>query len=186
MCSRPTYIVKITLNVRLLRTAGKIALSSALLQFWDLGGQRGIRSIWPKYYGDCHAVVYVIDAVDHERLSEGWEVFGNASLSRLFVYAIRLTGTHVQTRSYRRHRSSASHCSCSRTSRIVPTRSPSRRSGITTRSGTSIRSRARGGGRGASWIMSSGGSVLPVWTLWAYLRWKGEIDALSCGRSYDG
>ena len=59
-----------------IRTAGKISLPSALLQFWDLGGQRGIRSIWPKYYGDCHAVVYVIDAVDHERLSEGWEVFG--------------------------------------------------------------------------------------------------------------
>ena len=59
-------------------TAGKIALPSAVLQFWDLGGQRGIRSIWPKYYGDCHAVVYVVDAVDHERLSEGWEVFGNS------------------------------------------------------------------------------------------------------------
>jgi ADP-ribosylation factor related protein 1 len=50
-----------------------------VLQFWDLGGQRGIRSIWPKYYDDCHAVVYVIDAVDHERLSEGWEVFGTFS-----------------------------------------------------------------------------------------------------------
>jgi ADP-ribosylation factor related protein 1 len=47
-----------------------------VLQFWDLGGQRGIRSIWPKYYDDCHAVVYVVDAVDHERLSEGWEAFG--------------------------------------------------------------------------------------------------------------
>ena|SRR6266478_3019030 len=56
--------------------AGKIALPSAMLQFWDLGGQRGIRSIWPKYYDDCHAVVYVVDAVDHERLSEGWEAFG--------------------------------------------------------------------------------------------------------------
>jgi ADP-ribosylation factor related protein 1 len=52
-----------------------------MLQFWDLGGQRGIRSIWPKYYDDCHAVVYVIDAVDHERLSEGWEVFGTYSTS---------------------------------------------------------------------------------------------------------
>jgi hypothetical protein len=60
----------------LLHTAGKVALPSAVLQFWDLGGQRGIRSIWPKYYDDCHAVVYVVDAVDHERLSEGWEVFG--------------------------------------------------------------------------------------------------------------
>lgn len=53
-------------------------MPSAMLQFWDLGGQRGIRSIWPKYYDDCHAVVFVIDAVDHERLSEGWEVFGMA------------------------------------------------------------------------------------------------------------
>ncbi|KAI0302706.1 P-loop containing nucleoside triphosphate hydrolase protein [Russula brevipes] len=57
------------------QNTGKISLPSALLQFWDLGGQRGIRSIWPKYYDDCHAVVYVVDAVDHERLSEGWEAF---------------------------------------------------------------------------------------------------------------
>ena len=66
-----------------LHAAGKIALPSAVLQFWDLGGQRGIRSIWPKYYDDCHAVVYVVDAVDHERLSEGWEVFGTTLLSPL-------------------------------------------------------------------------------------------------------
>ena len=56
--------------------AGKISLPSSILQFWDLGGQRGIRNIWHKYYDDCHAVAYVIDAEDRERLSEGWEVFG--------------------------------------------------------------------------------------------------------------
>ncbi|KAI0049971.1 P-loop containing nucleoside triphosphate hydrolase protein [Auriscalpium vulgare] len=56
---------------------GKITLPSTILQFWDLGGQRGIRSIWPRYYDDCHAVVYVIDADDRERLGEGWEVFDN-------------------------------------------------------------------------------------------------------------
>ncbi|EIM83026.1 P-loop containing nucleoside triphosphate hydrolase protein [Stereum hirsutum FP-91666 SS1] len=56
---------------------GKISLPSTILQFWDLGGQRGIRSIWSKYYDDCHAVVYVIDAEDRERLGEGWEVFDN-------------------------------------------------------------------------------------------------------------
>lgn len=56
--------------------AGTIVLPSTILQFWDLGGQRGIRNIWHRYYGDCHAVVYVIDAEDRERLSEGWEVFG--------------------------------------------------------------------------------------------------------------
>lgn len=57
-------------------TAGKITLPSTILQFWDLGGQRGIRNIWPKYYGECHAVVYVIDAEDRERSGEGFEVFG--------------------------------------------------------------------------------------------------------------
>ncbi|KAG7097447.1 hypothetical protein E1B28_004792 [Marasmius oreades] len=57
------------------QNTGKINLSSTILQFWDLGGQRGIRNIWHKYYDDCHAVVYVIDADDRERLGEGWEVF---------------------------------------------------------------------------------------------------------------
>ena len=73
---RPPAALAISSDLSSLRAAGKIALPSAMLQFWDLGGQRGIRSIWPKYYDDCHAVVYVVDAVDHERLSEGWEAFG--------------------------------------------------------------------------------------------------------------
>lgn len=59
--------------------AGKITLPSTIIQFWDLGGQRGIRNIWPKYYGDCHAVVYVLDAEDRERLGEGLEVFGTTA-----------------------------------------------------------------------------------------------------------
>ncbi|KAF8871481.1 P-loop containing nucleoside triphosphate hydrolase protein [Mucidula mucida] len=57
------------------QNTGKISLPSTILQFYDLGGQRGIRNIWPRYYDDCHAVAYVIDADDRERLSEGWEVF---------------------------------------------------------------------------------------------------------------
>ncbi|PPR01712.1 hypothetical protein CVT24_001588 [Panaeolus cyanescens] len=57
------------------QNTGTITLPSTILQFWDLGGQRGIRNIWHRYYNDCHAVVYVIDAEDRERLSEGWEVF---------------------------------------------------------------------------------------------------------------
>ncbi|KAF8322133.1 P-loop containing nucleoside triphosphate hydrolase protein [Clavulina sp. PMI_390] len=54
---------------------GKITLPSSILQFWDLGGQRDIRNIWVKYYESCHAVAYVVDASDLERLAEGWEVF---------------------------------------------------------------------------------------------------------------
>ncbi|KIY44531.1 P-loop containing nucleoside triphosphate hydrolase protein [Fistulina hepatica ATCC 64428] len=57
------------------QNTGTITLSSSVLQFWDLGGQKGIRTIWPRYYDDCHAVVYVIDGEDRDRLNEGWEVF---------------------------------------------------------------------------------------------------------------
>ncbi|TDL26021.1 P-loop containing nucleoside triphosphate hydrolase protein [Rickenella mellea] len=54
---------------------GKISLPSTILQFFDLGGQSGIRSIWHRYYDDCHAVAYMVDAADIDRLNEGWEVF---------------------------------------------------------------------------------------------------------------
>ena len=175
-----------------MHVAGKISLPSAVLQFWDLGGQRGIRSIWPKYYDDCHAVVYVVDAVDHERLSEGWEVFGMRSLPPFplplppscFLCTIpwggggglklKLTCGPLQIPSYRPRRSSASRFSYWRTSRTTPTRSPLRRFGTSMRCGTNIRSRARGGGRAARWTTSRGGSASPVWTSWACPRWKGE------------
>ncbi|TFK53551.1 P-loop containing nucleoside triphosphate hydrolase protein [Heliocybe sulcata] len=64
------------------QNTGKITLPSTILQFWDLGGQKGIRSIWHRYYDDCHAVAYVIDASDRERLSEGWEVFDSVLSNR--------------------------------------------------------------------------------------------------------
>jgi ADP-ribosylation factor related protein 1 len=67
----------------------KITLPSTILKFWDLGGQKGIRSIWPRYYDDCHAVVYVIDAEDRERLGEGWEVFGTSTVRRLTLPWLR-------------------------------------------------------------------------------------------------
>ncbi|KAM0786749.1 hypothetical protein ACM66B_002186 [Microbotryomycetes sp. NB124-2] len=54
---------------------GRITLSSSVLQFWDLGGQRDIRSIWPKYYSECHAVCFVIDSTDKDRIEECWKVF---------------------------------------------------------------------------------------------------------------
>ncbi|EJT46971.1 hypothetical protein A1Q2_02019 [Trichosporon asahii var. asahii CBS 8904] len=60
---------------------GKINLPSTIMQFFDLGGQRDIRSIWPKYYDECHAVVFVVDASDQARLSETWEVFDDVITS---------------------------------------------------------------------------------------------------------
>lgn len=66
-----------------LTAVGKISLPSTTLHFFDLGGQRDIRSIWPRYYDECHAVVFVVDASDQARLSETWEVFGGCGLARL-------------------------------------------------------------------------------------------------------
>ncbi|KZV93400.1 P-loop containing nucleoside triphosphate hydrolase protein [Exidia glandulosa HHB12029] len=54
---------------------GKITLPSTVLQFWDLGGQTSLRALWPRYYDECHAVAFVVDATDRDRLHEAWEVF---------------------------------------------------------------------------------------------------------------
>lgn len=45
------------------------ALGAPLL-CWDVGGAAGLRSIWSKYYGECHALVFVVDAADRGRLAE--------------------------------------------------------------------------------------------------------------------
>ncbi|KAL4431203.1 hypothetical protein ABPG75_006459 [Micractinium tetrahymenae] len=45
------------------------ALGTPLL-CWDVGGAAGLRSIWSKYYGECHALVFCVDAADRGRLEE--------------------------------------------------------------------------------------------------------------------
>jgi ADP-ribosylation factor related protein 1 len=37
---------------------------------WDLGGQAGLRSIWDKYYGEAHALLFVVDSADPQRFDE--------------------------------------------------------------------------------------------------------------------
>lgn len=55
---------------------GRISLSSSILQFWDLGGQRDLRSLWSRYYSEAHAVCFIIDATSPPaRLEECWTVF---------------------------------------------------------------------------------------------------------------
>lgn len=50
---------------------GKIDFSSSTkLIVWDLGGQTGLRNIWDKYYSDCHAILFVVDASKPERFEE--------------------------------------------------------------------------------------------------------------------
>ncbi|CAG9783526.1 unnamed protein product [Diatraea saccharalis] len=54
---------------------GKIHVDGVMLNFWDLGGQQELQSLWDKYYAECHAVIYIVDSSDRERISESKETF---------------------------------------------------------------------------------------------------------------
>lgn len=41
--------------------------------FYDLGGGKRIRGVWPQYFADVHGVVFVVDAADAGRLPEAAE-----------------------------------------------------------------------------------------------------------------
>ncbi|GAB4822733.1 hypothetical protein N2152v2_009779 [Parachlorella kessleri] len=49
---------------------GRFEAYGSPLVFWDLGGQAGLRSIWDKYYGESHALMFVVDASDKHRIEE--------------------------------------------------------------------------------------------------------------------
>lgn len=54
---------------------GKIIMNHVKLIFWDLGGQQELRTLWDKYYEECHGVIYVIDSSDERRLEESQVTF---------------------------------------------------------------------------------------------------------------
>lgn len=41
---------------------------------WDLGGAQTLRSIWERYFKESHAVIYVVDAANGERIDEAKNV----------------------------------------------------------------------------------------------------------------
>jgi hypothetical protein len=55
---------------------GRIDVGRVRINFWDLGGQRELQTLWNKYYNDAHAVVFVIDATDMERIEDVKRTFG--------------------------------------------------------------------------------------------------------------
>lgn len=55
---------------------GQIDISGIRLSFWDLGGQQELQSLWDKYYQESHAIIYVVDSHDRERMDESKAVFG--------------------------------------------------------------------------------------------------------------
>lgn len=70
------HLVECDLGQNYVNTSvGRVALDTANLQFWDLGGQRELRTLWPKYYSECHAVCFIVDSTDTARMDETWRVF---------------------------------------------------------------------------------------------------------------
>jgi ADP-ribosylation factor related protein 1 len=53
----------------------KIDIGKIKIVVWDLGGHKDLQSIWRKYYTDCHAILFVVDSSDNERLAEAIQVF---------------------------------------------------------------------------------------------------------------
>ncbi|KAJ2744671.1 low-affinity phosphate transporter [Coemansia sp. BCRC 34301] len=49
---------------------GKIHMKRVLLKFLDLGGQPDLQGIWASYFEDSHAIVYVIDSCNGDRIDE--------------------------------------------------------------------------------------------------------------------
>lgn len=44
-------------------------------QAWDLGGHEAVRYLWFDFLGDSHAIIFMVDGADKERLDEAhWEL----------------------------------------------------------------------------------------------------------------
>lgn len=56
---------------------GKIETNGVILNFWDLGGQKELQLLWDKYFLEAHAIIWVVDSSDRERLDESLEAFKN-------------------------------------------------------------------------------------------------------------
>lgn len=46
---------------------------SILLKFWDLGGQKLLRTMWLRYFDQCHGIIFIIDSTDTERFEECYQ-----------------------------------------------------------------------------------------------------------------
>lgn len=54
---------------------GRVDTGRERLVLWDLGGQSGLRSIWPKYYSEASGLLFLLDAADEKRLEEACSAF---------------------------------------------------------------------------------------------------------------
>ena len=53
---------------------GRVQIRRQKLVFWDVSGASSLRSLWDRYFGETHAIIYVVDASDRARLDESRDV----------------------------------------------------------------------------------------------------------------
>lgn len=58
---------------------GRAQRDSTALTLLDVGGGMGIRGIWPSYYADAHAAVFVVDASAPHRFAEAAQLLHEAA-----------------------------------------------------------------------------------------------------------
>jgi ADP-ribosylation factor related protein 1 len=63
----------------------RIDFRGSQVVFWDLGGQIKMRSMWEKYYDDAHAIIFVVDSRDIDRLEEAKLAFGKVPIIALVM-----------------------------------------------------------------------------------------------------
>merc|ERR1712071_699455 len=70
-----------------------VEYKSISFNVWDIGGQDKIRKLWRYYYQGTHAIIYVVDSNDRDRIEDAREelhkMFGEEELSEacLLVFA---------------------------------------------------------------------------------------------------
>jgi len=47
----------------------KVTKGNVTIKLWDIGGQPRFRSMWERYCRGVNAIVFVVDAADHDKLS---------------------------------------------------------------------------------------------------------------------
>lgn len=52
------------------QNVGHVKVANVLLKLWDVGGQENLRTLWDSYYEQAHAVVFVVDSCDRDRIEE--------------------------------------------------------------------------------------------------------------------
>eukprot|EP00741_Cyanophora_paradoxa_P003044 tig00000663_g2956.t1 len=48
----------------------QVAYKNISFTMWDVGGQDKIRPLWKHYFNGSHAVIYVVDSADRDRMDE--------------------------------------------------------------------------------------------------------------------